>query len=228
MLSDVQSVQGVDTSLLKSGVKDKYKILYFAASPEGKMPLNSGDKFLDIKKALKTDFYELLDTDDKEKPDLKLTRNAINAKVNSDFPNMLYFNCHGTPKGELILSKENNKPDYFPLEELKEMIELLVEEHKQINCIVFAACKSEQQAKEISKIIPYCIGMSETVHQDVSSFFTIGFFQGFIKDKQNFEYAFRNGVSAIKNCDNDEFKTMYNIPVLYQDGIKYQKKQKED
>ena len=223
LLSDVRSIQEVDIGALKKVSKEKYKILYLAASPEGKLILNSAEKFIDIKNLLKSDFYELLDSGDKEKPDLKFTRNAIPAKVNADFPNLIYFNCHGTPDGELILSKENNKPDYFPLEELKEMIGLLSVEHKQINCIVFSACKSEKQAKEISKIInAYCIGMSKTVDQDVSDLFTKGFFQGFIRDKQNFEYAFRNGVSEIKNSTKDEYKAMYTIPVLYKNGERYE------
>ena len=123
----------------------------------------------------------------------------------------------------MILSDDSNNPDKLPLENLKKMIWDLSKEHKQINCIVFAACKSEKQAKEISMFIPYCIGMSTTVYEEVSSFFTKGFFEGFIRDKQNFEYAFNMGVSAIKNCGIKDYEPLFNIPVLYKDGVKYEK-----
>jgi SIR2-like protein len=220
ILSDVQSLQGIDINALKTAPTGKYRILFYGASPEGKMTLRSGEKYEDIDEALNKDFYELL------QPKYKITKNDINKEVNRNFPNLIYFNCHGSDDGQLILSNEDNKPDYLPLENLKEMIDDLVKEHNQINCIVFAACKSEKQAKEISKIIPYCIGMTQTIYEDVSSIFTKGFFEGFIRDKQNIKYAFNMGVSAIKNCGNKDYEKLYTIPVLYEDGLAYEKEKK--
>lgn len=221
LLVDVKSIQSSSVANKNISTDNKYKILFFAASPDGKMPLRGGDKYLEIKKNLNKDFYELLDKDGS--PNLKLTRDGISSGVNQHSPNMVYFNCHGTADGQLILTTINNKPDYLPLDELKDMIKDLAEVHSQINCIVFAACKSEKQAEEISTIIPYCIGMSETILEEVSSYFTIGFFQGFVRDNQNFRYCFNMGISAIRNCEKAEYRKYADIPVLYINGKKYNK-----
>lgn len=221
LLVDVKTIQSSKVPIQNISPENKYKVLFFAASPNGKMTLKSGDKYLEIKKNLNKDFYELLDKDGS--PNLKLTRGGINPGVNDNSPHMIYFNCHGTPDGQLILTSINNEPDYLPLDELRDMIKDLAVEHTQINCIVFAACKSEKQAKEISTIVPYCIGMSETILEEVSSYFTIGFFQGFVRDNQNFKYCFNMGVSAIKNCEIKGYRQYANIPVLYINGKKYEK-----
>lgn len=219
ILSSVNALQGVNADLLTAKKKEKYRILFFTASPEGKMVLRAGEKLVEIEEAIKKDFYQLL------RPKYRLKRSDIQSEVNNNEPHLLYFNCHGNEAGELVLSDENNKPANLPLEELKEIIVELVVLHTQINCIVFAACKSEKQAQEISKVVPYCVGMNKTVYEEVSDLFTKGFFEAFIRDNQNFEYAFNMGVLAIKNCDKAELREYHTIPVLYKNGIAYKKAQ---
>ena len=215
ILSDVNSIQEVNEDLLETRKKERYKILFLGTSPRDQQTLRLGEMSKKIKDALKSDFYELLD------PIFEFKRGDILDLVNTSGPSLLYFNCHGNEDGQLALSGSENNSDDFPLEELKELIEQLVVENTQINCIVFAACKSEKQAKEISKIVPYCIGMNQPVLEEVARIFTSGFFKGFIKDKQNFEYAFNMGVLSIKTCENDQLRKFYKIPTLYKNGVEY-------
>lgn len=217
ILTDVNKVRDVDSSKLTEKTASKYKILFLGSSPIGKLTLKIGEEFLDINKVLNKDFYELLE------PKFGFQRNDIQAEVNTKFPNLIYFTCHGTPEGELILSTDKNKPDKLPLQNLKDIIENLVTVHKQITCVVFSACKSEIQAKEISRLIPYCVGMSEPVSEKVGFAFTEGFFQGFILDKQNIEFAFNNAVQVIQNHGDNEINPFFTIPVLYKNGEKYTK-----
>jgi hypothetical protein len=224
VLSEVKNVQGVQDEILteKGGFNrfnldadHKYKILFFTSSPDTKMVLKAGEQYQQISDSMNKRYYELL------KPKYSLTRNGIPTEVNSNEPNLLYFHCHGNDQGELILSGENNQPDKMPLEDLKEVLQNLLKVHKQINCIVFSACKSEKQAQEISKMVPCCIGMNQSVLEEVSSIFTKGFFEAFIRDGQNFEYAFKNGVLAIKNSEKADFRVYFDIPVMYKAGELY-------
>jgi hypothetical protein len=217
ILTDINKVQDVDSNKLTEKTDNRYRILFLGSSPIGKLTLKIGEEFFDIEKVLNKDFYELL------KPKFGFQKNDIQAEVNTKFPNLIYFTCHGTPEGELILSTDKNKPDKLALQDLKDIIENLVNVHKQITCIVFSACKSEIQAKEISGLIPYCVGMSEPVSEKVGFAFTEGFFQGFILDKQNIQFAFNNAVQVIKNHGDNEISPFFNIPVLYENGKKYTK-----
>ncbi len=222
ILTDIRSLEGTNIDVNDAKQIDKYRILFLAASPEGKMVLRVGEKFLSIEEALNPDYYELL------RPNYKVKRGDILTLVNKDYPNMLYFNCHGSSDGQLILNDKDDKSEYLPLEDLKEMISELAKEHTQINCVVFSACKSDVQAMEISKIVPYCIGMKSTVLEEVSDVFTKGFFEAFIKDSQNFEYAFNVGKLAIKNSANDKLREFHGIPILYKEGKVYEKAKVRD
>lgn len=215
ILSDINLLQGVDVTQLNDTAFKKYRILFLGASPIGKLTLRVGEEYQDINKVLTKDFYELLE------PVYNFRKDDIRTAVNKTSPSLLYITCHGTDDGELILSTGDNTPIKLPLTDLRGIIKLLWTEHKQLKCIVFSACKSEKQAKEISTIIPYCIGMRESVDEDISMIFTRGFFQGFINDKQNIEYAFNNGVSAIKNHDDAQKAQFFNLPVLYINGEIY-------
>jgi len=219
ILSEVNSLTAVDAESLEAKRKEKYRILFFGASPKGKMVIRTGDKVLDIEEAIKRDYYQML------KSNRQLKRGDITSEVNEKEPNLLYFNCHGNDKDELILSDPNNNPDTLPLSELKVIIRNLLVEHKQINCIVFAACKSANVAREISTLVPFCIGMNDNVYEDVSDSFTRGFFEGFIRDNQNFQYAFNMGVLGIRNCDQEKYRQFHTVPVLFANGEAIEMKQ---
>ena len=214
ILSDINAEPEANTGA--AGKKAKYRIQFFASSPTKKGQLNSGEKFLSIVDALKGKDYDLFKR-------LDLKRGDIAIDIGRNKPNMLYFNCHGNGVGELILSKEDNTAEPLPLTDLKEIIDTLLEKNRQINCIVFSACKSEIQAKELSSSIRscYCIGMNENVDEEVSEFFTMGFIEGLLEDNQNFRYAFKRGVEAIKNCKKEVYRKFHTIPVLYVNGLKY-------
>ncbi len=211
ILSDIKPLQGAAAAGPQNRV-DKYRILFLGASPVGKLVLRIGEEYYEIQKALKKEYYELLD------PLFRVKSVDIMDAVNKDFPSLIYITCHGTPNGELILSDDVNSPIKLPLSDLIDIIKHLVNVHKQINCIVFSACNSAEQAKEISEVIPYCVGMSQAVDEEVSMTFTKGFFKGFIEDKKNIEYAFKNGTLAIKHSDDLQTRPFFNIPVLYKNG----------
>ncbi|MHA4810835.1 SIR2 family protein [Flavitalea flava] len=193
-------------------IAHQYKILYLASSPLGKLTLRQGEEYQGMKEELNKKWITLLD------PRFNIQRNDIQTEVNKNFPSLLYISCHGSREGDLILSDDMNAPAKLSLQALKEIIEHLVQEHKELECIVFSSCKSEIQAKEISLLLPFCIGMSENIDEEASTVFTKGFFEGFIKEQNNLAYAFDNGVGLLKNHKSDLVNRSFSIPVMYHNG----------
>lgn len=189
------------------------KVLYLGSSPDGALILRQGEEFQLIKKELNAQWYNLLE------PKYNLQIADILTEVNKNFPALIYFSCHGSANGDLYLSGDENSSVTMPLAVLKEKMDLLFEIHKQLQCIVFSACKSELVAREISAIIPWCIGMKENVDELVSNTFTRGFFQGLLSNKEiNIKYAFENGIDAIKSAGDPRINQCFKIPLLYHEG----------
>lgn len=203
-----------DTGAAKAGQApgSTFKVLYMGSSPEGKLILRQGEEYQVIRKELNPAWFTLLE------PTYNFKKADIQTQVNKNSPTILYISCHGSAEGDLILSDDKRAPTRMPLTELAEIIRHLAEVHKQLQCIVFSACRSELQAREISTIIPCCIGMRDNVDESVSNVFTSGFFEGFIGQQSNLEYAFNNGIGLLKTSDDPQISQFYKIPVMYRNG----------
>lgn len=190
----------------------RYKIMYLASSPKDDQPLRQGPEYFNkIKARLKMQFFQPLD------PVFDLSIDSLRSNINDNDPELVFISCHGGQDNTLILSDEQNNSDELSLPHLVEIITLLATQHKRLECIVFSSCQSEVQAKAISEIIPYAIGMREPILEDASNLFTEGFFEGFLRKRSDLPYAFRNGIQKLKACPLDG-ETYEDYPVLYHKG----------
>ena len=202
---------------------NRYKILFLGASPEGIMPLKLWDEYNKIKSTIKeynSDTKPLLPADKQKdffvsEPIYRTTVTQLMKEVNKEIPRLIYLSMHGGEDGKLIFSDANDQPVYLELSELLSKIKTLAVKHDDIECIVFSSCESEEQAKQISTVIPYCVGMKEAIDPQACVPFADGFFSQLVNDTKDVGYAFKMGVESMK--DND-FGDLINIPVLYFKG----------
>lgn len=121
-------------------------------------------------------------------------------------PHIVHFSGHGSSKGRIILEDEIGGSKEIPSEALGRLFALY---SKYVNCVILNACYSELQAKEISKYIPYVIGMSQAIEDKAAIKFSTSFYDA-LASGEDVEFAFEHakisiGVSGISG---------ENIPVL--------------
>jgi SIR2-like domain len=198
----------------RDGADKKYRIMYLAASPQTKPALRQGAEYYKgIKQMLDAKLFDTLE------PIFNVSTDKLRAAVNKNNPELVFLSCHGTSERELILANAANFPEYLSLKDLLILVKHLVKVNRRLQCIVFSSCQSEEQAKQISTIVPYCIGMRIDIKEAAADTFTQGFFEGFVKRNAEIEYAFANGLLALKATPFGEDKATYeNIPRLYHKG----------
>ncbi len=213
-----------DSQAAPSDATDKrYKILFLGSSPEGKMPLKLWEEYNKIQSSLE-------EYNSKTKPLLPLeqrrdfflndavyatTISQLMQKINQQTPQLIYLSMHGSDGDKLIFSDVSDNPEYLGLQDLLSKMKLLAQKHHDIECIVFSSCQSEEQAKKISTIIPYCVGMKEAIDPKACVPFAEGFFSQLYNDPGDIKYAFQMGLESMKD---NKLDSLINIPVLYYNG----------
>ena len=84
-----------------------------------------------------------------------------------------------------------------------------------IEVVVFNSCHSESQAKAVGKSVPYVVGTSNAIKDDIAIAFAVGFYFG-LASGSSVEDAFTMGkMTAISEDIATE-----NLIVLYKNGVK--------
>ncbi len=201
----------------------RYRILFLGSSPEGIMPLKLWEEYNKIKNTLKdynADTKPALPVEKQKdfflsEPVYRTTISQLMKEVNKETPKLIYLSMHGGENGKLIFSDVDDNPVYLELSELLSKIKKLALKHEDIECFIFSSCESEEQAKQISTVIPYCVGMKEPIDPQACVPFADGFFSQLMNDPQDIGYAFKMGIESMK--DNG-FADLITIPVLYFEG----------
>lgn len=181
------------------------KILFLSATPNNLKPLQVDLEYSNIEKLLKkSDKFEIQHKN-------IVTIDDLNNLIAEFHPNIIHFSGHGSFEGVFLQDTNGNASLVrgFPLTRLLNFYS------EFIKCVILNSCYSEHQANQISKIIPYVIGMKSTI-KDISAIeFSKAFYIGLL-EKNTYEEAFELGyISLSLKEDADK-----NILELYVNGEK--------
>jgi hypothetical protein len=169
--------------------KPKEKILFVAANPSDTSRLRIDQEYRDIDEGLKLsknrdrfDFEIRLATRAKD-----LTRAILDID-----PQFLHFSGHGELEG-IVLEDDRGNAVTVSTEAISGLFGLFSD---KIRCVFLNSCFSEVQAREISKFIPFVIGMRSSVPDTTAITFATGFYDA-IGAGRDIEFAFKLGISDI-------------------------------
>lgn len=108
-------------------------------------------------------------------------------------PRIVHFSGHGDDAGLVIEDAAGNAMVVSP-EALEGLFNLFSE---NLECVLLNACYSEVQARAIAKRIPFVIGMTQGIADDVAVEFAIGFYDALGAGK-SVKTAFEFGCNAIE------------------------------
>jgi hypothetical protein len=187
-LSEIRILQ--DKLTQKQTFNDMIKILFLGASPVDEVRLRIDEELRDIEKGLKLatlrDHFEL-------KSEWAVTTKTLQQAMLDESPTIVHFSGHGDINGIAVEDSIGNSK-LIDNDAIGSLFELFSE---NIKCVVLNSCYSESQAREISKHIPYVIGMKNSVNDKSAIAFSIGFYTALGAGK-DIEFAYKMGTVAIK------------------------------
>lgn len=187
-LSEIKILQ--DKLSEKQNIGDIIKILFLGASPIDEVRLRIDEEVRDIENGLKLaalrDLFEL-------KSQWAITTKTLQQAMLDNHPTIVHFSGHGDISGIAVEDSIGNAK-LIENDAIGSLFELF---SKDIKCVVLNSCYSESQALEISKHIPYVIGMKKSVNDEAAIAFSLGFYAALGAGK-DIEFAFKMGVVAVK------------------------------
>lgn len=166
------------------------KILFLGASPVNEARLRSDEEQRDIENGLQRAAL-------REQFDLRskwaVTTNSLQQAMLDENPNIVHFSGHGHSHG-IALEDALGNSRIVSNDAIGSLFELF---STTTICVVLNSCYSESQAHEISKHIPYVIGMKSSVADKAAIAFAVGFYAALGAGK-DIPFAFRMGTVAIK------------------------------
>ncbi|WP_042721984.1 hypothetical protein [Flavobacterium sp. B17] len=170
--------------------KEVIKILFLGASPTDENRLRIDQELRDIENRLK--MATLRDNFDL-KSEWAVTSQSLQQAMLDQHPNIVQFSGHGGIDGIAIEDSLGNAK-LIDNDALGSLFELFSD---KVECVFLNSCYSESQAKEISKHIPYVIGMKSSVPDEAAIAFSTGFYSALGAGK-DFGFAYKMGVLSIK------------------------------
>ena len=184
----------------------KEKILFLTSNPSDTSRLRIDKEARDIEEGLrranKRDSFDF---------EVKLATRPrdLSRAILDENPQILHISGHGELEG-ILLEDENGTSKIVTTEALSELFSLFGD---TIRCVILNSCYSESQAKEISKHIPFVIGMSKAVPDNTAIAFATSFYDA-IGAGREIEFAFKFAITNI----GLEGLTGNQIPVLLKKG----------
>lgn len=162
----------------------KMKILFLSADPTDASRLRLGQELRDIREGLQLskerDIFSLESRESVRPRDITQAIHDISPKI-------IHFSGHGASTGEICFENILGKTQPVTPEALASLFELVSD---QVNCVLLNACYSEDQAKAISKHIPFVIGMNQAIGDRAAITFAVGFYKA-LGAGHSFEKSFR-------------------------------------
>jgi len=190
------------TTQKETAIVMKEKILFLTSNPSDTSRLRIDKEARDIgeglKRANKRDSFDF---------EVKLATRPrdLSRAILDENPQILHFSGHGEVEG-ILLEDENGTSKIVSTEALSGLFSLFGD---TIKCVILNSCYSENQAKEISKHIPFVIGMSKAVPDKTAIAFATSFYDA-IGAGREIEFAFKFAITNI----GLEGLTGNQIPVL--------------
>jgi CHAT domain-containing protein len=181
----------------------KQKILFLVASPSDFDKLRWKDEFTEISKGLqnKTHPFELFQ-------ERAITIDTLQEKIEHYQPSIVHFSGHGQGKnneheyGGIFVEDEDSLAVLVPGKALSGFFELTKEDFKT-DVIVLNSCYTIDLAEELSKHIPFVIGMKSKVLDKAAIEFAKSFYRNLADKPAEVERAFKRAKVSI---------AMHNIP----------------
>ncbi len=150
---------------------EKFKILYISSLPEDKSQIPFDREFKMLEKLyINKPGYEL-------KHLFASTKDNMLNTIETELPHFVMISAHGNKDNELLFVDEMGKMDKFPLLELRDNIEFLVNNPRSnLQYILFNCCNSSNIAQECLSLVRHTVGMEGLMGVDASLAFSEGFF----------------------------------------------------
>ncbi|NJM48776.1 MAG: CHAT domain-containing protein [Alkalinema sp. RU_4_3] len=166
-------------------------ILVLSAQPQGSVPLDLAKEVRMIREALQlSNKREDFKLESRSAVRWKDVRRAI-AELN---PEIVQFSGHGEGKKGLVFEDDEGPARMVSADALMRMFKLF----PVVECVVLNACHSEVQAEAIVKVVPWVVGMSQTILDRSARDFSEGFYDG-LGAGRGYKEAFELGLSGIAN-----------------------------
>lgn len=156
---------------MSSPVREKAKVLLFAANPDGTFPLALDEESREIEAKIRAsehrDTLELL-TKWAVRPD------DLIQFLSQHKPHVVHFSGHGSKASEIILLDKNRLPKPVDKEALAALFQAL---KGQIRIVFLNACYTQPQAEAIVREIDCAVGMSRAVGDTAAIVFAASFYR---------------------------------------------------
>lgn len=183
---------------------DRVKVLLLNASPNPQSRIGLSEESRNISESLRrSEFrerFEFITTQTVSASDL--SQNLLH-----NTPKIVHFSEFGTKIGQIAFEDNNGK--VLPVSE-KALNQLFKYFKGEIRCVVLNGCYSETQARAIAINVPFIIGLSPSLKNDISFNFIKSFYQALAYGR-DLESAFQFGTAQIQLQHNIDEK---NLPIL--------------
>jgi hypothetical protein len=161
------------------------KILLLYSNPKGTQPLKLDKEIRHIQDDL--EWTQVPDIVFASMGFVKKT--DIQRKIASYKPDVVLFSGHGTENGAIVIENEKGNISIVPPTALESVFFNFKE---IIKCVILNNCYSREQARAISKHIPFVIGIEGEIDDTASRLFSSKFLQSLIMGnsiKKSFDFA---------------------------------------
>lgn len=180
------------------------RVLLLSADPKENHPLNLDQEFRRIRKVHESSKYR---DEFQIESCLATTYEDLSQKLLEYKPSLIHFCGHGVGREGIVFVDENGKKETIETEVLANLFRICQDDNTNIACVVFNACHAAFQAKEISKYVKYCIGMSQEIKDAHAIHFAPAFYQA-IFAKVKIKTAFELGCNEIRRFSNSNSNTV--------------------
>lgn len=169
-----------------------HRILVLAANPEDSSPLRLGKEVQAIKEGLRRSRHShRFDVESEWAVGVRELRRALL----DHRPEYVHFSGHGTQKG-IVLEDEFGTTHLVRADALSDLFSNFA---GHVGCVLLNACHSQPQAKAISRVIRYAIGMRGKIGDEAAIEFATGFYDA-VGAGREIADAFAIGRSAIRTA----------------------------
>lgn len=161
----------------------KQKILFITSNPLETTQLRINKEVREIDECLqRSNKRENFDFEIK----LATRPRDLSRAILDENPQILHFSGHGEKEG-IILENDNGHSELVSTEAISGLFNVFKD---TLECVFINSCYSESQAKEISKYIPFVIGMKRSVPDETAIAFAVSFYDA-IGAGKDIEFAFK-------------------------------------
>lgn len=173
----------------------KKMILFICTSPKGVNPLDFGEEYSNIKKALRAgtdrDNYEV-------EIETAVKRDDFMNILNMHKPDYLHLSMHSSLTQGLYFEDSNKEKSPMPVQEFSDLIKQYSMVHKPVG-IILSACNSKGHAEAVRPYCNFSIGTQKVFPADAGVIYAGKFYSTlFENNSSNIDHCHKTALLAIK------------------------------